>query len=134
MSKYHNHNETKVEQEGTQVSKEFQLVDDILIIKESNNIEVSITDQQTALSIQATLQVAVVVILELIFGGTPGATEVQQELLQLTKLKQVNKKKIIIERSNEVTVTSLDEQTEASIQVLFQFLISLLAKVGVGTV
>ena len=123
--------EVEVEQEAKQISKETQKIEELVVVRDSCDVTVVITDKQFALSIQAALQAAIVVILQIHFGCTDKATDISQELFQLSKIKQITKQKFFVSHSKNVYIESTDQQAAANVQILVQLLLAIVAKLGI---
>lgn len=95
---------------------------------DSADVQITTTDTQAALSIQATLQAAIVVILSISIADSAQADKVAQELFQKSGIKQANKQWTVIRNSRNVTVTTTDTDIAVNIQILIQLLLALLAK------
>ncbi len=124
------HDEVEVEQEAKMFNKEFQLIDELVVVKDSCDVTVYITDKQFALSLQGALQAAIVVILQLHTGSHKKAIEVSQELFQSSKIKQITKQKFIVSHSKNVYIESTDQQAAVNIQILVQLLLAVIKKVN----
>jgi spore coat protein X len=122
--------EVDVEHEAKQISKEIQKIEELVVVRDSCDVTVVITDKQFALSIQAALQAAIVVILQIHFGCNEKATEVSQELFQLSKIKQITNQKFFVSHSKNVYIESTDQQAAANVQILVQLLLAIIAKLG----
>ena len=118
------------EQNFDQVSITTQSNDELIVVKDSCDIEVHTTSTEAAVNIQLALQVAIVVILEISVGDSIDKEEVLQDLLQLTRVRQSNKQRTIIENS-EVCVTTTDTEVEVTAQIAIQILVALLIIIDV---
>ncbi|MDF2556517.1 MAG: spore coat protein [Bacillales bacterium] len=123
--------ETGVEQEAKQISKETQKIEELVVVKDSCDVTVVITDKQFALSLQAALQAAIVVILQVHLNQQEKADEVSQELFQLAKIKQITKQKFYVSHSKNVYIESTDQQAAANIQILVQLLLAVVKKFSI---
>ena len=121
----------EVSQEAVQKSKEFQLSEELIYIKDSCDVSVSTTDTKAALSLQAALQAAIVVVLKISIANSEQAEEIAQELLQSSQIKQITRQKTIIENSRNVNVATTDTQIAANIQLLLQILIALIIELKI---
>ncbi len=130
--KYNDEFELEVEQESKQISKEFQLMEEIVVVKDSCDVTIYLTDKQFALSLQAALQAAIVAILQIHIGSQKQAIEVSQELFQFSKIKQINKQKIIVSHSKNVYIEDHDQQAAVNIQILVQLLLVIVKKFGIS--
>ncbi|KUP06390.1 hypothetical protein Q73_07025 [Bacillus coahuilensis m2-6] len=98
---------------------------ELIVIRNSANIDVRTTDTQVALSLQAALQVAIALVINLTILDSSRAEKVTQDLLQLTQLRQSNKQSIVIENSCDVEVRTEDTDIVLSIQLLLQILLTI---------
>ncbi|QQK75908.1 spore coat protein [Salicibibacter cibarius] len=115
-----------VTQEGTQSNKEVQVSEDFMLIKDSCDVNVTTTDVQAAVNLQAALQAAIVLVIRIsLAGSTDDAEDITQELFQASKIKQRTSQKTIVENSRDVNVTSTDVQVALNIQLLLQILVAL---------
>ena len=113
-------------QSGEQTNKTIQMSEETIKIIDSCDITVSTTDTKGALSLQAGLQAALVIIVTItLFGGdTEKAEKFTQDLIQTAKIKQVNHQMTYIENSRDITVVTNDTHLAANIQLLLQLLIA----------
>lgn len=118
-------------QDAEQLSKIAQLSEEIIMIKDSCDVTVSTTDTKAALSLQASLQAAIAIIINISVADSSKAETITQELLQTAKVKQVTRQKTIIENSRNVQVTTEDTQVAVNIQILLQILLALLVKLNI---
>ncbi|MBM7691515.1 spore coat protein X [Peribacillus deserti] len=124
-------NEETVEQEAVQTKSEFQLSEELIFIKDSCDITVSTIDTKAAVSLQAALQAAIVVLINISIADAGRAEKVAQELLQSSQVKQISRQKTIIENSRNITVETLDTQVAVNIQILVQLLVALLVRIDI---
>lgn len=120
-----------VEQEGRQMSKETQKIEELVVVKDSCDVTVVITDKQFALSLQAALQAAIVVIFQVYLKRNEQAEEISRELFQLAKIKQITKQKFFVSHSKNVYIESTDQQAAANIQILVQLLLAVVKKFNI---
>lgn len=128
-----NNDAAVIEQEPDAFSFVNQDSDELIWIKDSCDIDVSTVDTQIAVQLQVATQTAVATIIALIAGNVNGEV-ISQELLALANLDQVNKQKIIIVNSKDVTITTADTDIGANIQVATQSLVATLIAILVGNV
>ncbi|MDE5413154.1 spore coat protein [Alkalihalobacterium chitinilyticum] len=121
----------EVAQVAEQTNKTFQLSEESIMIKDSCDVSVNSTDTKAALSLQASLQAAIAIVISISIADSTKADMITQELLQSSKIKQVTKQKTIIENSRNVQVTTTDTQIAANIQVLLQLLLAILVQVDI---
>ncbi|MGG0750305.1 spore coat protein [Priestia megaterium] len=118
--------DVEVLQDANQVSLVDQESDELIWIKDSCDIKVRTTDTQAAVALQVALQVAIAVVIRIAIGDNIEDNGVFQDLLQLSEIEQVNKQKIFIENSKDVTVTTSDTDVALNIQVLVQILVAII--------
>ncbi|OAS83834.1 MULTISPECIES: spore coat protein [Metabacillus] len=118
-------------QDAVQVTETLQASEELIVIKDSCNIEVKTTETQVAVSLQAAIQVAIALVINLTIADSNQAEKVTQQLLQNSVIKQANKQKLIIENSRDVKVTTTDTDVAISLQVLIQILLALLVQIDI---
>ncbi|MCM3160858.1 spore coat protein [Metabacillus litoralis] len=118
-------------QDAVQVNETIQASEEYIFIKDSCNIEVTSTDTQVAVSLQAAIQVAIALVINLTIADSDRAEQVTQQLLQSSVIKQANKQKLIIENSRDVKITTTDTDVAISLQVLIQILLALLVQIDI---
>ncbi|WP_273122503.1 spore coat protein [Metabacillus sp. HB246100] len=117
--------------DSVQINETVQASEEYIFIKDSCNIEVTSTDTQVAVSLQAAIQVAIALVINLTIADSNRAEQVTEQLLQSSVIKQANKQKLIIENSRDVTVTTTDTDVAISLQVMIQILIALLVQIDI---
>lgn len=120
-----------VEQEGEQTSHTFQYSEEVISVKDSCDVEITTTDTQAAVGLQAALQITIAVILSIAIGDTQKADNVAQDLFQRISVKQINRQHTYIEHSRNVTIQTTDTDLAVNIQILLQVLIALLVKLDI---
>ncbi len=120
-----------VGQINPQVAGTYQGSKEYIEITNSCNVTVKTTDTQVGVSLQAALQVAIAIVINITIADSARAEQVTQELLQSANTRQYNHQKLIIEGSNDVEVTTSDTDVAVSIQVLLQILIALVAQLDI---
>lgn len=139
---YHGHHENNnldnffdtdatVGQHAAQVSETEQISSETIIVRDSCEVDVTSTDTQVAVSIQVALQVAIALVINLTIADSARAEQVTQQLLQQADIKQLNKQKLIIENSRQVSVKTTDTDVAISLQVLLQVLIALVVNIDI---
>ncbi|MFD2760012.1 spore coat protein [Lentibacillus juripiscarius] len=126
----HNTNEA-VSQDGDQYSFMDQESAEMIWVKESCNITVDSTDTQVGVSLQASLQLAITLVLNIAIGNTDRSEAVSQDLIQSFNADQINKQKIFIYNTKDATVTTRDTDLAVNIQVLLQLLLVLVVMVDI---
>jgi len=120
-----------VEQEADQISDTEQESHELIIIRDSELVEVHTTDTQAAVNLQVALQLAIALVLSITIGDSDAANGVEQELLQKIQVEQTNHQRTIIVGSRCVKVTTTDTDVTANIQILLQILLALVAKLDI---
>ncbi|MDA2383482.1 spore coat protein [Bacillus cereus] len=118
-------------EEAIQTDEIDQVSEESITIVDSADVEVTTTDTKAALSIQAALQAAIVVIISISIADSEKADRVAQELFQKSSVKQVNKQETVIRNSRNVTVTTTDTDIAVNVQILLQILLALLVKLNI---
>ncbi|OVE34188.1 spore coat protein X [Priestia aryabhattai] len=103
--------------ETTQKILSKQISNSVIIVRNSCNVNVSITDTQTAITLQSLLQV-LTFILTLIGLDANSIRLVTIEVLLLTQVIQSSNHKIIIENSRNVNTTATNIDSVIFIQTL----------------
>ncbi|WP_020060372.1 spore coat protein [Bacillus sp. 123MFChir2] len=120
-----------ISEEAKQKNKIYQLSEEYISIVDSADVQVTTTDTKVALSIQASLQAAIVAILSISIADSEKADKIAQELFQKSAISQVNKQRTIIRNSRNVSVTTTDTDIAVNIQILLQILLALLVKLNI---
>ncbi|RQW22478.1 spore coat protein [Shouchella lehensis] len=118
-------------QGASQVNKTLQLSEEFILIKDSCDVTVNSTDTKAALSLQASLQTAIALVISISIADSEKADKITQELLQSSKIKQLNYQKTVVENSKNVDVTTTDTQIAVNIQLLLQILLALLVRLDI---
>lgn len=118
-------------QDAIQVSDTVQVSEEFIHIKDSCNIDIKSTDTQVAVSLQAAIQVAIALVINLTIADSSRAEQVTQDLLQNSVIRQANKQKVFIENSRDVKITTSDTDVAISLQVLIQILLALLVSIDI---
>lgn len=118
-------------QDGSEVASIEQRSREIIVVRDSCDVTVTSTETQVAASLQAALQVAIALVVNISIADDAQAEKVTQELLQLSRIQQVNKQSVIIENSRDVDVRMTDTDIAVSIQLMLQLLLALLVQLDV---
>ncbi|AAS41821.1 MULTISPECIES: spore coat protein [Bacillus] len=118
-------------EEAIQTDEIDQVSEEYIEIVDSADVQVTTTDTKAALSIQAALQAAIVVVVSISIADSEKADKITQELFQKSSIKQINRQKTIIKNSRNVTVTTTDTDIAVNIQILLQILLALLVKLNI---
>lgn len=126
------HNDDTVHQDADEDIDNLQYSGELIVIKDSENINIQSTDTQVAVNVQVALQVAIALVLQIAIADSSRAEQVTQDLLQQLDVKQINRQKVLIENSRDVTIVTTDTDVSASVQVLLQVLLAIVAKIEVA--
>ncbi|MDA2101021.1 spore coat protein [Bacillus thuringiensis] len=118
-------------EEAIQTDEIDQVSEEYIEIVDSADVQVTTTDTKAALSIQAALQAAIVVVVSISIADSEKADKITQELFQKSSIKQINRQKTFIKNSRNVTVTTTDTDIAVNIQILLQILLALLVKLNI---
>ncbi|KAA6465700.1 spore coat protein [Bacillus cereus] len=118
-------------EEAIQTDEINQVSEEYIEIVDSADVQVTTTDTKAALSIQAALQAAIVVVVSISIADSEKADKITQELFQKSSIKQINRQKTFIKNSRNVTVTTTDTDIAVNIQILLQILLALLVKLNI---
>jgi len=118
-------------QSADQVNKTVQTSEEYIFIKDSCDVKVSTTDTKAAVSLQAALQAAIALVINISIADSSRAEKVTQDLLQTAKTKQMTFQKTVVENSRNVDVTTTDTQAVVNIQILLQILLALIVRLDI---
>ncbi|MGN7297444.1 spore coat protein [Ferdinandcohnia sp. SAFN-114] len=118
-------------QEVQQFSKTEQVSSEAIVIRDSADIEVSTTDTQAAITLQAAIQAAIALVIRLSIADSTTSDRITQELTQYSKVRQINQQTTLIENSRGVRVTTTDTDVAISIQISLQILLALVAQLDI---
>jgi len=113
-------------QEADELSNIEQRSREMIIIKDSLDIKVRSTETQVAASLQAALQLAIALVVNISIADDELAEQITQDLLQLSRIQQVNKQSVIIKNCRKVDVSMTDTDVAVSVQLMLQLLLALL--------
>ncbi|WP_087974496.1 spore coat protein [Oceanobacillus rekensis] len=125
------HDNADVDQEAIQHDSIKQVSDEWIIIKDSECVHVRTTDTQAAVSLQLGIQVAIAVVLSITIGDSDRAKDVMQDFKQVSKTRQSNRQKTIVECSKNVDITTTDTDIAINIQLLVQILVAIVASLDI---
>ena len=117
--------------DGEQVSDIDQSSKEVIVIRDSCDINVETTDTKVAASLQAAIQVAISVVINITIADSSRAEQVTQELLEMSQIHQSSQQKLVIVNSRTVDVTTTDTDVAISLQVMLQILLALFAQLGI---
>ncbi|WP_164670858.1 spore coat protein [Virgibacillus doumboii] len=123
--------EAAVSQDGGQYSFMDQESAEMIWVKESCNITIDSMDTQTGVSLQASLQLAIMLVLNIVVGDSERGEAVSQELMQHFNADQINRQKIFIYNTKDATVTTTDTDLAVNIQAMLQLLLALAVMIDV---
>lgn len=124
-------NDATVSQDGAQVSEIKQQSFEWIIVRDSEDVDVTTTDTQVAVSLQLAIQAAIAAVISVTLGDSDQGNKVSQDLKQFMKTKQRNSQKTVIEGSKHVKVKTTDTDVAVNIQALLQILVAVVAKLDV---
>src|SRR5690625_3207181 len=81
-----------------------QSSNELIVIRDSFNVTVDFVDTKFALTLQATLQAAIIAVASLVISNSNDAENVSNELLEVAKIRQSNYRKVVIVNSRSVDV------------------------------
>ncbi|MDW0117893.1 spore coat protein [Sporosarcina thermotolerans] len=108
-----------------------QLSQELIVIRDSCKVRVKTTDTQIAASLQAALQVAIAVVVNISIDDAVRAERVTIELLEKSQIKQTNRQKLIIVNSRDVEVITEDIDVAISLQLLLQILVAVIVQLDI---
>lgn len=120
-----------VKQSAGESIRTVQSTEDHVIIKDSCDVTVTTIDVQAAVNLQIAIQLAIALVLSISIADGQQAEQIQQELTQHIKTKQIINQKTYIENSRGITVTMTDAEASVNIQLLLQVLLALVAKLEI---
>ncbi|WP_084783353.1 spore coat protein [Bacillus dakarensis] len=123
--------DAQVSQEADQFSGIEQRSREVIVVKDSCDINVTSTETQVAVSLQAALQVAIALVVNLTIADSNQAEKVTQDLLQFSRIEQVNRQSVYIENSRDVDIQMTDTDIAVSLQLMLQLLLALLVQIDV---
>lgn len=104
---------------------------EVIVIRDSCDITVETHETQIAASLQAALQVAIAVVINITIADSDRAEVVTEELMQQANVRQANRQKLVIVNSRSVDVTTSDTDIAISLQLLLQILVSLVVQLDI---
>ncbi|MED4235885.1 carboxypeptidase-like regulatory domain-containing protein [Priestia megaterium] len=99
-------------------------------IKNSHNIKIQLSDNQSPNSLQLSLHLAIALILNIISDTTNSDDLVIQKSIQQSIIK-ADKQSIVIENSRDITIITNDTDLTSNIQLLLQVLVALLVQIDI---
>ncbi|MCY8453848.1 spore coat protein [Bacillus spizizenii] len=113
-----NGNDAFVDQDVLQAHLNKQISEEMIVIRDSCDVNVQSVDTQAVTSVFVAINALVVVVTLAVITDETLAELVAQDLLQLTENKQINRQKILIDNSRCVNVSTLDQDTATLVTVL----------------
>ena len=104
---------------------------ELIWVRESCDITINSTDTQVGLSLQAALQLAIAIVINITIADSNRSEAVSADLMQFVGTEQTNKQKIFIYNTKDANVTTTDTDLAVNLQVLLQILIAILIMVDI---
>lgn len=124
-------NAVRENQVAKQKEETVQYSEETIFVCDSADIEVNTTSIKAALSVQAALQAAIVLVLTIAIGRSAEAESIAQELFQKSSIKQINRQRTVIKNSRNVKIDVSDTEIAINIQVLIELLLALLVELEI---
>lgn len=123
--------DANVVQDADQVVSNQQISDEWIIIKDSQNIDVTTTDRQAAVSLQLGVEAAIAAVINISIGNSSQSDSITQGIRQMVNTRQGNRQKTIVEQSRDIEITTRDTDVAVNIQLLFQILAAIVASLDI---
>ncbi|RYG74247.1 spore coat protein [Lentibacillus lipolyticus] len=123
-------NNADTTQDADQAVSNQQISDEWIIIKDSENIDVTTTDRQAAVSLQLGIEAAIAAVISIAIGGS-ASQGISQDINQMIGTRQGNRQKTIVEQSSDIQITTTDTDIAVNIQLLFQVLATIVASLDI---
>lgn len=104
---------------------------EVIIIRDSCDITVETNETQIAASLQAALQVAIAIVINITIADSQRAEVVTEELMQQASIRQANRQKLVIVNSRSIDVATSDTDIAISLQLLLQILVVLVVQLDI---
>lgn len=104
---------------------------EVVIIRDSCDITVETDETQVAASLQAALQVAIAVVVNITIADSKRAEVVTEELMQQANIRQAHRQKLVIVNSRSIDVSTSSTDIAISLQLLLQILLSLMVQLDI---
>ncbi|SFB05773.1 spore coat protein X [Lentibacillus halodurans] len=124
-------NNATVTQDADQSVSNQQVSDEWIIIKDSQNIDVTTTDRQVAASLQLGIEAAIAVVINIAIADGTQSEGITQDFRQMINTRQGNRQKTIVEQSRDIQITTTDTDIAINIQLLFQILVAIVASLDI---
>ncbi|MBY7142199.1 spore coat protein [Virgibacillus sp. NKC19-3] len=119
------------DQEGEQTVSTEQVSDEWIIIKDSEGVDVVTTDTKAAVSLQLGIQAAIAAVISISIADADQADRITQDLNQISRTRQSNRQKTIVEKSKNVEITTTDTDIAVNIQLLIQVLVAIVVSLDI---
>lgn len=126
-----NSHDAIVDQEAEQKNITKQYSEEWIIIKDSEDVNVTTTDIQAAVSLQIGIEAALALVLRLSIADSNQAEDVLQDFSQVTRMRQSNRQKTIVEKSKNIDIITLDTDIAVNLQLLVQLLLAIIATLDI---
>lgn len=120
-----------VDQDANQTNITRQQSEEWIIIKDSEDINVTTTDTQAAASLQIGIEAALAIILRLAVADDNQVEGVLQDFNQVTRTRQSNRQKTIVEKSKNIDIVTMDLDIAINLQLLIQLLLAVIATLDI---
>ncbi|GAB4075117.1 spore coat protein [Barrientosiimonas marina] len=120
-----------IDQNAVQSAAAQQTSDEWIIIKDSENIDVTTTDRQTAVSLQLGIEAAITAVIQIAIADSTQARDIKNSFKQVAKTKQANRQKTIVEQSKDVEITTEDTDIAVNVQIMLQVLLAVVASLDI---
>ncbi|MCO8147552.1 spore coat protein [Bacillus subtilis] len=126
-----NDNNAFIDQDSIQAHLNRQISEEMIVIRDSCDVNVQSVDQQAISSVFVAINALVVVAITATIADEALAELVAQDVLQLTESKQLNRQKILIDNSRCVNVTTLDQDAATLVSILINALVAIFVAVNI---
>lgn len=118
-------------QQANQQGQSIQHSYESIVIRDSCDIDVTTTETQVAINLQAAIQAAISLVVSLSIADTEKAKLVTQDLQTNLRSCQINRQETYIENSRGVNVTTTDTDIAVNAQLLLLVLVALLVRLDI---
>lgn len=119
------------DQDANQVDVTKQRSEEWIIIKDSEDINVTTTDTQAAASLQLGLEAALAIVLRLAIADDNQVEDILQDFNQVSQTRQNNRQKTIVEKSKNIDIVTLDTDIAINLQLLIQLLLAVIVTLDI---
>lgn len=124
-------NNAIADQEAVQANITKQRSEEWIIIKDSEDINVTTTDTQAAASLQIGIEAALALVLRISIADSNQVEDILQDFKQVTRTRQSNRQKTIVEKSKHVEIVTVDTDIAINLQLLVQLLLAVIATLDI---